>query len=60
MLTLDQAAELLRAEPDAVREQAEAGTIPARLIGGEWRFGRRAVLDWLGGDGTARTSPPTD
>jgi excisionase family DNA binding protein len=49
VLTIDEAAELLHAEPEAVRELAEAGRLPGRKIGDEWRFLRRAVLAWLGG-----------
>jgi excisionase family DNA binding protein len=49
VLTVEQAAELLQADPDAVRALAEAGELPARKVGDEWRFLRRAVLDWLGG-----------
>jgi excisionase family DNA binding protein len=49
VLTLAQAAELLQLEPDAVAELAEAGELPGRKIGDEWRFSRAAVLTWLGG-----------
>ena len=49
VLTLTQAAELLQLAPDAVAELAEAGEVPGRRIGEEWRFSREAVLAWLGG-----------
>jgi excisionase family DNA binding protein len=49
VLTVEQAAELLQTDPDAVRELADAGELPGRRIGDEWRFLRRAVLAWLGG-----------
>jgi excisionase family DNA binding protein len=49
VLDIDEVAELLQVEPDAVRELAESGGLPARKIGDEWRFLRRAVLAWLGG-----------
>jgi excisionase family DNA binding protein len=49
VLDVDEVAELLQAEPDAVRELAEAGRLPGRKIGDEWRFLRQAVLAWLGG-----------
>jgi len=49
VLTVEQAAELLQTEPEAVRALADAGELPGRRIGGEWRFLRRAVLAWLGG-----------
>ena len=34
------------------RGAAEAGELPGRLVGGEWRFSRQAVLAWLEGDRT--------
>jgi excisionase family DNA binding protein len=49
VLDIDEVAELLQAEPAAVRELAESGRLPGRKIGDEWRFLRRAVLAWLGG-----------
>jgi excisionase family DNA binding protein len=49
VLDVDEVAQLLQAEPDAVRELAESGGLPGRKIGDEWRFLRRAVLAWLGG-----------
>jgi excisionase family DNA binding protein len=49
VLTVEQAAELLQTDADAVRELADAGELPGRRIGDEWRFLRRAVLAWLGG-----------
>jgi len=42
-------AELLSTDEAAVVELAEAGELPGRRVGGEWRFLRRAVLAWLGG-----------
>ena len=47
VLTLEQLADLLQAKPDDVSRMAEAGELPGRRIGDEWRFSRRAVLDWL-------------
>jgi excisionase family DNA binding protein len=49
VLTVEQAAELLQTDPEAVRALADAGDLPGRRIGDEWRFLRRAVLAWLGG-----------
>jgi len=48
VLTAEQVAELLQVEPGVVLGLAEAGDLPGRRIGEEWRFARRAVLDWLG------------
>ena len=47
VLTLDEVAELLRADVEDVRTLAERGKLPGRKLGGEWRFARLAVLDWL-------------
>lgn len=47
VLTLEEAAELLRVDPDALRAWAEAGDVPGRRLGDEWRFRRDALLDWL-------------
>ena len=47
VLTLEGVAELLRVDALAVRELAAVGELPGRLIGGEWRFARSAVLAWL-------------
>ena len=47
VLTLAQAAELLQVEEKALEKLAESGDLPARKLGGEWRFARGALLDWL-------------
>jgi excisionase family DNA binding protein len=47
VLTLDEAAAVLRLPADAVRTRAEEGDLPGRRLGNEWRFARRAVLAWL-------------
>src|SRR3954452_20319719 len=49
VLTPAQAAELLQVEEAEVLALAEAGELPGRRIGGEWRFARAALLSWLGG-----------
>ena len=49
VLTPPQLADLLQVDEKTVRELARRGEIPARKLGREWRFSRRAVLDWLGG-----------
>lgn len=48
------AARLLRCSSNLVRELAEAGTLPGRKVGKDWRFSRDAVLASLAGD----QSPP--
>lgn len=47
VLTLAQAAAYLQLPEDAVRAEAEAGRLPGRAVGGQWRFVRDAVADWL-------------
>ncbi|PYT61525.1 MAG: hypothetical protein DMG35_09150 [Acidobacteria bacterium] len=44
LLTLREAAEVLRLNPRTVRECVQRGEIEGRIIGGRWRF-RRADLD---------------
>ncbi|OHV33661.1 excisionase [Pseudofrankia sp. EUN1h] len=48
VLTLEEAAELLRVSVDDVRALVESGDLPARRIGEAWRLTRTAVLAWLG------------
>jgi len=45
--TLTEAALFLRVSDKALADKATAGEVPARQIGGEWRFLRRALVDWL-------------
>jgi len=44
LLTLREAAEVLRLNPRTVRDYVSRGEIEGRIIGGRWRF-RRAALD---------------
>ena len=44
LLTLREAAEVLRLNPRTVREYVSRGEIEGRIIGGRWRF-RRTDLD---------------
>jgi excisionase family DNA binding protein len=50
VLTLEQAAAFLQTSADAVAALAETGDIPARKLGTEWRFSRRAIVAWLEGE----------
>ena len=47
VLTLAQLAELLQVPEADAADLAEAGELPGRRVGGEWRFARAAVLRWL-------------
>src|SRR4051812_27977414 len=50
VLTLAEAADLLQVESDVLATMAEAGDLPARRLGDDWRFSRTALLRWLGGE----------
>jgi excisionase family DNA binding protein len=58
VLTLDEAAELLRLPSQAVRVRALAGELPGRVFGEEWRFARSALLAWLAGAEVAQQEIP--
>ncbi len=47
VLNVEEAAEFLGFAPYTIREKAREGQIPGRKIGGEWRFSRRRLLEWL-------------
>jgi len=47
VLTLEEAAALLKLPADTVRSRAEEDDLPGRRFGKEWRFARIAVLAWL-------------
>jgi excisionase family DNA binding protein len=49
VLTPAQAAELLQVPEDELLALAEAGDVPSRRIGEQWRFSRPALIDWLAG-----------
>jgi len=50
VMTAAEAAALLKLDETAVLAAADGGQIPARQIGGHWRFSRDAVLAWLASD----------
>jgi excisionase family DNA binding protein len=47
ILTLSEAASLLRVEEDALAELASRGAVPAQKIGEDWRFLKGVLLQWL-------------
>ena len=51
VLTVAQAAALLQVGEDAVLALADAGKLPGRRIGEQWRFSRAALVAWLAGGG---------
>jgi excisionase family DNA binding protein len=50
VLTLEQLAELLSLDVETTQALAQAGELPGRKLGEQWRFSRRAILDWLSGE----------
>ena len=49
VLTAEQAAELLQVDAADLLALADAGEVPGRRIGEQWRFSRPALLAWLAG-----------
>ena len=60
VLTLEEVAELLAVDPEAVEALASAGELPGRRIGEAWRFARAAVLDWLAAPSSPEQPAGTD
>ena len=49
VMNVAQAAQLLQLDDKVVLELAEAGKLPGRKLGNQWRFSRTAVVAWLAG-----------
>lgn len=47
VMTLSEAAAFLRVDEDAVLRTVHEQGLPGRQIGSQWRFSRRAILQWL-------------
>ena len=60
VLTLAEAAELLRVPEDGLKADAVADRVPGRLVAGEWRFHGAALLRWLGQPANADSRPATN
>ncbi|MCC6831871.1 MAG: helix-turn-helix domain-containing protein [Thermoleophilia bacterium] len=55
VLTVDEAAAVLRVPAGEVLARLEAGDLPGRRLGGDWRISRPALLAWLAaGEGPTR------
>jgi excisionase family DNA binding protein len=50
VLTLSEAAALLRVDSGELEQLAARSEVPARRIGASWRFNRDALLAWVNGD----------
>lgn len=48
ILNIDEAAELLGVSVKTFNKVLHAENIPARKIGREWKFSRRALIEWVG------------
>jgi excisionase family DNA binding protein len=48
VLTVDEAATLLRIKAEELVTLAASGDVPGRKLGDDWRFTRSALLKWLG------------
>lgn len=46
-MTLAELARHIGMDARVVRKWAEKGKLPGRMVGGEWRFNRAQMLDWL-------------
>ena len=57
VMTAEELAGFLRSPETNVIERATLGDLPGRKIGGEWRFARHAVLEWLEGTDGAKPGP---
>jgi excisionase family DNA binding protein len=49
VLTVEQAAELLQLSTKTLKRLAHARRVPSRRVGNQWRFSRRALMDWIAG-----------
>jgi excisionase family DNA binding protein len=49
ILTVEEAAELLRFPRSTVYKLAQRGKIPAQKVGRHWRFHRATLIDWIAG-----------
>jgi excisionase family DNA binding protein len=49
ILTLEQAAEMLQLSARTVQRMVSKGRMPGRRIGGQWRFDRDQLREWVRG-----------
>ena len=50
ILTVEEAAELLKIPRSSVYKLAQEGRIPAQKVGRHWRFHRATLLKWIAGE----------
>jgi hypothetical protein len=59
VLTLPEAAELLRIDVEEMDRLAERDEVPGRIVGAEWRFNCASLLEWLDGATGGQGEPAT-
>lgn len=52
ILTVEEAADLLRIPRSSVYKLAQEGKIPAQKVGRHWRFHKATLLMWIAGQAT--------
>lgn len=57
ILTIDDAAELLRIPRSSVYKLAQEGKIPAQKVGRHWRFYRPTLIRWIAGQASFDSNP---
>jgi excisionase family DNA binding protein len=50
ILTIDEAAKLLKIPRSSIYKLAQEGNIPAHKVGRHWRFHRGTLVRWIAGD----------
>jgi excisionase family DNA binding protein len=57
VLGTPQVAKLLRCDPATVRRMVINKEIPGRLVGGDWKFHKAAIIAWLQGEVNPQSPP---
>lgn len=57
ILTIEEAADLLRIPLSSVYKLAQQGRIPAQKVGRHWRFYRPTLLNWIAGQANFENKP---
>ena len=60
VLTLAEAAALLRIDASELERLAQQNSVPGRRVGATWRFNCTALLAWLSDDPEATRNPPSE
>ncbi len=57
ILTVEEAADLLKIPRSSVYKLAQEGKIPAQKVGRHWRFYRPTILRWIAGQASFENKP---